>query len=74
MIVVFDNVLICDVRQITFEDKTYFSLDVYQDSKLYRISIPRESVKNFTESIGQKVTLETDMRIYDGKIKFKLAL
>lgn len=73
MKVVFDNVLICDVRKITFEDKTYFFLDVYQDGKLYRISIPRESIKTFKESIGQTVTLEAEMRIYDGKSKFKLA-
>lgn len=73
MKVVFDNVLICDVRKITFEDKTYFSLDVYQDGNLYRISIPKESIKTFKESIGQTVTFETDMTIYDGKSKFKLA-
>lgn len=73
MKVVFDNVLVCDVRKITFENETYFSLDVYQDGRLYRISIPRDSVKAFKEAIGQTVTLETEMRIYDGKSKFKLA-
>ena len=73
MKVVFDNVLVCDVRKITFEDKTYFSLDVYQDGRLYRISIPRESVKTFKEAIGQTITFDTEMIIYDGKSKFKLA-
>lgn len=73
MKVVFDNVLVCDVRKITFEDKTYFSLDVYQDGRLYRISIPRDSVKTFKEAIGQTITLDTEMRIYDGKSKFRIA-
>lgn len=73
MKVVFDNVLVCDVRKITFEDKTYFSLDVYQDGRLYRISIPRDSVKTFKEAIGQTITFDTEMRIYDGKSKFKIA-
>lgn len=73
MKVVFDNVLVCDVRKITFEDKTYFSLDVYQDGRLYRISIPRDSVKTFKEAIGQTITFDTEMIIYDGKSKFKIA-
>ena len=72
MKVTFDNYRVCDVRKITFEDKTYFSLDVYQDGKLYRVSIPRESVKTFKEAIGQSVSLDATMSVFDGKVKFKL--
>lgn len=72
MKVTFDNCLICDVRKIIYEDKTYFSLDVYQDGKLYRVSIPRESVKTFKEAIGQSVSLDATMSVFDGKVKFKL--
>ena len=72
MRVTFDNCLVCDVRKTTFEDKTYFSLVVYQDGKLYRVSIPQDAVKTFKETIGQSVCLDTNMSIYDGKVKFKL--
>lgn len=72
MKVTFDSCLICDVRKITFKDKTYFSLDVYQDGKLYRVSIPRESVQTFKEAIGQSFSLDCTISFYDGKAKFKL--
>lgn len=72
MKVTFENCLICDVRKITFEDKTYFSLDVYQDGKLYRISIPRESAKTFKECVGQSFSIDATMSVFDGKAKFKL--
>lgn len=72
MKVTFDNCLICDVRKITFDDKTYYSLDVYQDGKLYRISISPDAVKTFKEAVGQSFSLDANMSVYDGKAKFKL--
>lgn len=72
MRVTFDNCLVCDVIKTTFEDKTYYSLVVYQDGKIYRVSIPQESVKTFKDSIGILVSLDTNMSVYDGKVKFKL--
>lgn len=72
MRVTFDNCLVCDVRKTTFENKTYYSLVVYQDGKLYRISIPQDAVKTFKEVVGQSFSLEANMSVYDGKVKFKL--
>lgn len=71
MKVTFDNCLVCDVRKTTFEDKTYFSLVVYQDGKLFRISIKPDSVKTFKESVGQLISFDAFMSVYDGKAKFK---
>ena len=73
MKVTFDNCLVCDVRKTTFEDKTYFSLVVYQDGKLYRISISPDAVKTFKESVGQFISLDVNMSVFDGKAKFKLS-
>lgn len=72
MKVLLDQVLVCDVRKTTFEDNTYYSLHVYADGTLYRVSIPEEAVSTFKDSVGQKITLETDMSTFDGKSRFKL--
>lgn len=72
MKVLLDQVLVCDVRKTTFEDNTYYSLHVYADGTLYRVSIPKEAVSTFKDSVGQKITLETDMSTFDGKSRFKL--
>lgn len=72
MKVTFDNCLVCDVRKTTFEDKIYFSLVVYQDGKLYRISISPDSVKTFKEAVGQLISFDCTMSVFDGKVKFKL--
>ena len=71
MKVSFDNCLICDVRKTTFENNSYFSVVVYQDGKLYRVSIPKEAVNTFKEAIGQFFSLDANMSVYDGKAKFK---
>lgn len=72
MKVTFDDCLVCDVRKTTFEDKTYHSLIVYQDSQLYRISISSDSVDSFIDEIGQMISFEADMTVYNGKSKFKI--
>lgn len=72
MKVLLDQVLVCDVRKTTFEDNTYYSLHVYADGTLFRVSIPKEAVSTFKDSVGQKITLETDMSTFDGKSRFKL--
>lgn len=72
MKVTFDEVLVCDVRKTTFEDNTYYSLLLYSDGTLYRVSIPKEAVSTFKDCVGQKITLETDMSTFDGKSRFKL--
>ena len=72
MTVLLDQVLVCDVRKTTFEDNIYYSLHVYADGTLYRVSIPKEEVSTFKDSVGQKITLETDMSTFDGKSRFKL--
>ena len=71
MRVTFDNVLVCDVRKTTFDDKTYYSLVVYQDGKLYRISISEDAVTTFKDVVGQSFSFEAHMSTYDGKVKFK---
>lgn len=72
MRVTFDEVLVCDVRKTTFEDNTYYSLLLYADGTLYRVSISKEAVNTFKDCVGQKITLETDMSTFDGKSRFKL--
>lgn len=72
MKVTFDDALICDVRKTTFEDNTYFSLQLYFDCSLYRVSIPKEAVNTFKDCIGQKISVDTYMSIFDGKCHFKL--
>lgn len=72
MNVTFDNVLLCDVDCYTFDNNQYYFVIVYQDGKLYRISIPSDKGEEFTIQIGQKVSLSAVMKLYNGKIKFKL--
>lgn len=72
MKVTFENVLVCDVDCYTFENKSYYGLIVYQDGKLYRISIPSDKRVEFTQQIGKKVTVSSIMRDFNGKTKFKL--
>lgn len=72
MKVTFDEVLVCDVRKATFEDNTYYSLLLYADGTLYRVSISKEAVNTFKDCVGQKITLETDMSTFDGKSRFRL--
>lgn len=71
MKVTFENVLICDVDCYTFDDKPYYGVIVYQEGKVYRISIPNDKRVEFTQQIGKKVTLTTVMKVYNGKSKFK---
>ena len=73
MKVTFDDVLVCDVRKTTFEDNTYFSLHLYSDGTLYRVSVPQESVETFRECVGQFISLDTEMSVYNGKTRFKLS-
>lgn len=72
MKVTFENVLVCDVDCYTFENKQYYGVVVYQEGKLYRISIPVDKRVEFTKQIGNKITLSANMRVYNGKTKFKL--
>ena len=72
MKVTFDEVLVCDVRKTTFEDNTYYSLLLYADGTLYRVSISKEAVNTFKDCVGQKITLDTDMSTFDGKSRFRL--
>lgn len=72
MKVTFENVLVCDVDCYTFDDKQYYGVIVYQEGKLYRISIPTDKRVEFTQQIGKKVTLTAVMKVYNGKTKFKL--
>lgn len=72
MKVTFENVLVCDVDCYTFDNKSYFGLVVYQEGKLYRITIPGEKRMEFVKQIGQKITFSAVMSFYNGKTKFKL--
>lgn len=72
MKVIFDNCLVCDVRNSIFDDKIFFSLIVYQEGKLYRISITQEAAENFKDAVGQLISFDADMSVFDGKAKFKL--
>lgn len=72
MKVTFENVLVCDVDCITYENKHYYGLIVYQNGQLYRISLPNGSQSEFSKQIGQKITVDASMRVFDGKTKFKL--
>lgn len=72
MTVNFENVLVCDVDCYTFDNKQYYGVVVYQDGKLYRISIPSDKRVEFTKQIGTKITLTAVMKVYNGKTKFKL--
>lgn len=72
MKVTFENVLVCDVDCYTFDNKPYYGVIVYQDGKIYRISIPLDKRVEFTKQIGNKVTLTAVMRVFNGKTKFKL--
>lgn len=72
MKVTFENVLICDVDCYTFNDKSYYGVIVYQEGKLYRISIPADKRVEFTKQIGRKTSFSAIMKVYNGKSKFKL--
>lgn len=72
MKVTFENVLVCDVDCYTFDNKQYYGVIVYQDGKLYRISIPTDKRVEFTKQIGNKITVSAVMKVFDGKTKFKL--
>ena len=72
MKVTFDDVLVCDVRKTIFEDNIYYSLHLYSDGTLYRVSIPQEAVNTFKECVGQKISLATEMSTYNGKCRFRL--
>lgn len=73
MEVTFENALICDVICYTYKDKHYYSVVIFLDGKLYRISIPSNKCDEFTRKICTKTTLTAVMNFYDGKTKFKLA-
>lgn len=72
MKVTFENVLVCDVDCYAFDNMNYYGVVVYQEGKLYRISIPSDKRVEFTKQIGQKITFSAVMKVYNGKSKFKL--
>ena len=67
----FTNVLCCDVRVNEFEGKDYYSVIVYSDGRVYRISLPDSFIHAFDKFIGSYVSFVADIRIYDGKAKYK---
>lgn len=71
MTVSFDEVLVCGVRDVKFENNIYYSVDIYQDGMLYRISIPETSVDYFCDLVGQNVTFHAELKVFNGKSKFK---
>ena len=73
MKVTIEKALICDVLKFDLEQGIFYKLVVYSQGALYRISINKESVKNWTEGIGKTTDVTCTMSIYDGKSKFKIA-
>lgn len=73
MTCIIEHGLLCDVVKYDVEDKEYYKLVVYSDTRLVFVSIPAESVENWKECIGQYTDLECTMSTYDGKAKFKIA-
>ena len=70
-VVNFKRVLVCDVRVTEFEGKDYYSLLIYSDNQLSRISITSGQVELFRKYIGKYISLEAELKIYDGKLKYK---
>lgn len=73
MTCIIEHGLVCDIVKYDVENKEYYKLVVYSDTRLVSISIPAETVKNWKECIGQYTDLECTMSTYDGKAKFKIA-
>ena len=73
MTCIIEHGLVCDIVKYDVEDKEYYKLGVYSETRLVFISIPAETVKNWKDCIGQYTDLECTMSTYDGKAKFKIA-
>lgn len=70
---ILNHSLVCDVIKYDLEQGIFYKLVVYNEGSLYRISIPKESVKNWKSGIGQYTDIECNMTVFDGKSKFKIA-
>lgn len=71
MVVSFDEVLVCGTRDVEFENSIYYSVDVYQDGMLYRVSIPESAVDRFTDLVGEMISFDAVLKVFNGKSKFK---
>ena len=71
MVVSFDEVLVCGTRDVEFENSIYYSVDVYQDGMLYRVSIPESAVDRLTDLVGEMISFDAQLKVFNGKSKFK---
>lgn len=71
MVVSFDEVLVCGTRDVEFENSIYYSVDVYQNGMLYRVSIPESAADRFTDLVGEMISFDAELKVFNGKSKFK---
>lgn len=75
MKVTFSNALCCDVDEVKYDNKLYYSVILYSydDKSFYRVSIPSDiSVDDVRDLLCHTVYCEARLSTFDGKNKFKL--
>ena len=67
----FDNVLCCDVKSGTFNNKAYHTVLVYSVGHLYSLSVRDNATLDVVrDAVGHYINAHTDMSMFDGKAKF----